>query len=208
MSFSQKVFQLSLLAYPREFRNEYGPQMAQLFRDCHRDEQREHGAPGVARLWLQTFFDIARTAPAEQLENLGRKNSIMNNLRRDLLALAGAIAIIAIAFVLLSYGRKNEVSSILMFGSALDALVTTGIIGNLIVFLLVKTTRLNPLRTALWTFLVINVALLAAAAIIGGRVDSQFNIGKVVIGYVVSFVIWFGLHWMWSQTKASMATTS
>jgi hypothetical protein len=208
MSFSQRIFQVSLLAYPREFRREYGPHMAQLFRDCHRDEHRDHGALGVGRLWVHTFFDIARTAPAEQLDNLGRKNSIMNNLRRDVLALVGAIAIIVIAFLLLSYGRKNEVSSILMFGSALDALVTAGIIGNLIVFLLVKFTRLNPLRIALWTFLVINVALLALAVVVGGRVDPQFNIGKVAIGYLVSFLIWFGLHWMWTRTRASMPSAT
>jgi hypothetical protein len=208
MSFSQRVFQVSLLAYPREFRRNYGSHMAQLFRDCYRDELRDRGAIGVARLWMHTFFDIARTAPLEQLDNLGRKNPTMNDLRRDLLALVGAIAIIVIAFLLLSYGRKNEVSSILMFGSALDALVTTGIIGNLIVFLLVKTTRFNPLRTALWTFLVINVALLALAVIIGGRVDPQFNIGKIVIGYVASFLIWFGLHWMWAQTKASVPSAT
>jgi hypothetical protein len=204
MSFSQKIFQASLLAYPRKFRREYGPHMAQLFRDCVRDEQRDHGAFGVTRLWIHTFIDIARTAPAEQLDNLGRENSFMNNLRKDVLALIGSIAIIVVAFFLLSYGRKHEVSSILMFGSALDALVTTGIVGNLIVFLLVKTTTLNPLRTALWTFLVINVALLAVAIMIGGRVDPQFSIGKVIFGYAVSFLVWFGLHWVWAQRKKSL----
>jgi hypothetical protein len=208
MSLSQRLFQVSLRAYPREFRREYGPHMAQLFRDCYRHEQRNHGAPGIVRLWIHTFFDIARTAPSEHVENLGRENSIMNNLRKDALALVGAIAIIALAFLLLSYGRKNEVSAILMFGSALDALVTAGIVGNAIVFLLVKITKLNPLRTALWTFLVIHVALLALAAAVGTRVDPNFSFGKVVFGYVVSFLFWFGLHWMWAQRKTSMPSTT
>lgn len=182
--------------------------MAQLFRDCHRDKQRNHGALGVARLWVHTFFDIARTAPAEQLDNLAKENSIMKNLRKDALALLGSMAIIAIAFFLLSYGRSHEVPSILLFGSALDALVTTGIIGNLIVFLLVKTTKLNPLRTALWTFLVIHVALLVLAVVIGGRVDPQFSIAKVGFGYIVSFLFWFGLHWMWAQRKTSLSSAT
>jgi hypothetical protein len=204
MSFSQKLFQVGLFAYPREFRREYGPHMSQLFRDCHRDEQRKHGALGVASLWVRTAFDIARTAPAEQLDYLGRENSFMSNLRKDALALIGSIAIIVVAFLLLSYGRKREVSSILMFGSALDALVTTGIAGNLIVFLLASTTKLNPLRTALWTFLIINVALLAVAILIGSRLDPQFSIGKTVFGYAVSFLVWFGLHWIWAQRKTSV----
>lgn len=208
MPFSQRLFQASLLAYPREFRREYGPHMAQLFRDCYRDAQKNQRALEIARLWIHTFFDIVRTAPAEQLDNLGRGNSIMNNLRKDALALIGAISIIAVAFFLLSYGRKHEVSSILMFGSALDALVTTGIVGNLIVFLLVKITRFNPLRIALWTFLIINVALLGVAVVIGGRVDPQFSAGKVIFGYVVSFLFWFGLHWMWAQRKASQPSTT
>jgi len=207
MSFSQRLFQMSLRAYPRDFRRDYGTHMTQLFRDCWRDEQRNHGAAGIARLWFRTVLDIVRTAPAEQLENLGRENSFMSNLRRDALALIGSIAIIVIAFWLLNYGRKNEVPAVLMFGSALDALVTTGIAGNLIVFLLVKITRFNPLRTALWTFLIISVVLLALAVLIGGRVDPQFSFSKAIIGYAVSFLFWFGLHWMWAQRKASAPST-
>ena len=35
----QRLFQLMLRAYPREFRLEYGSDMTQLFRDCYRDIQ-------------------------------------------------------------------------------------------------------------------------------------------------------------------------
>ena len=110
---------------------------------------------------------------------------------------------IVVALVLLTYGRKHEVSSILLFGHALDALISAGLLGNLIVFLLVKTTRLNPLRIALWTFLAINAALLLVSGIIGSRVDPQFKLGSVLIGYDVSFLFWFGVHWLWAQKKPS-----
>ena len=36
LSVSQKLYQISLFAYPAEYRREYGPLMAQLFRDLCR----------------------------------------------------------------------------------------------------------------------------------------------------------------------------
>jgi hypothetical protein len=200
---SQKLFQLILLAYPREFRREFGPDMAQVFRDCYRAEEEAGGPLGVWRLWLHTLLDLIRTAPKEHLEKLGKDSSVMNNLRKDAVALLGCIGIIVIAFLLLAYGRKHEVTPILLFGRSLDALVTAGVVGNLIVFLIVKATRLNPLRTALWAFLVVNGALFFVATLIGSRVDPQFRLGSVLLGYVVSFLFWFGLHWVWAKSKGS-----
>ena len=132
----------------------------------------------------------------------------METLRRDALALIGSLGIIVIAFLLLSYGRKHAVPAIIVFGYALDAIVTAGILGNTIVFLLVKTTKLNPLRTALWTFMIICAAPVLLLAITVGRGDPQFRLGSVVIGYVVSFLFWFTLHWMWAKTKGQLAVSS
>ena len=206
MSRAQTLFQLVLLAYPREFRRDFGSHMTQLFGDCYRAEK-ESGRPfGVGRLWLHTLLDLVRTAPKEHLENLGKENSVMNNLRRDALALLGCIAIIAVAFLLLSYGRKHEVSSILVFGYALDALVTAGVVGNLIVFLMVKITRLNPLKIALWIFLVVNAVPVIVLAIVGGRIDPQFRLGSILIGYLVSFLFWFGVHWAWAWAQRKPST--
>jgi hypothetical protein len=115
------------------------------------------------------------------------------------MALLACVGIIAIAMVLLSYGRSNEVSSILAFGYVLDAIVVSGVVGNLVVFLLVKTTKLNPLRIALGTFAVVHTVLLLLAVLVAGRVDPGFNLGGVVAGYVVSFLFWTGLHWAWHR---------
>jgi len=190
-----------LLAYPISFRREYGPQMIQLFRDCHREVRTAPDAFGNWRLWLRTLLDLARTAPAEHLEHLGKEHLFMRNLRSDAVALIGCIAIIVAAFFLLTYGRKHEVSSILIFGYALDALVTTGVIGNLIVFLLVKITRLKPLRIAFWTFLVINAVPALLLAFVGGRLSPNFKVGATLLGYVVSFLFWLGVHYLWAQFK-------
>jgi hypothetical protein len=205
MTFSQKLFQLMLWAYPRDFRREYGGHMTQVFRDCHRAEIRSDGPLGVGRLWLHALLDLIRSAPREHWDNLRKDNSIMNKMGKEIVALLVCLAIIIAAFFLLAYGRKHEVSSILMFGTVLDALVTAGIIGNIIIFLLMKTTRFNPRKIALWTLLAVNGALLLVAVIVGGRVDPQFNFGKILLGYVLSFVIWFGLHWMLAKGSGQLA---
>jgi hypothetical protein len=105
----------------------------------------------------------------------------------------------------LSYGRKHEVSTILIFGRVLDALVTAGIVANLLIFLLMIIIHRNPLRIALWTLLLVNGALLLVSTVVGSKVDPNFNLGGVILGYVVSFVFWLSLHWIWS--KANRART-
>jgi hypothetical protein len=79
----------------------------------------------------------------------------------------------------------------------LDAIVTTGILGNLIIFLLVKTTRWHSLRIALWTFVVVHAVLVIVIAIIGPQVETQFRFGPIMLAYFLSFLFWFGLHWAW-----------
>lgn len=111
--------------------------------------------------------------------------------------LLGSIGIILVAFLLLTYGRRNEVASILLFGYVLDAVATAGVIGNLIVFVLNKATKLDPVRTALWTFAIAHGVLLLLAVLLAGANDPRFNLTATVIGYVVSFAVWAGLHFAW-----------
>lgn len=194
-----RIYSFLLRAYPAQFRREYGPQMTQVFRDCYREQLRLGRHSALLRLWLQTLVDLMQTAPTEHIENFGKENIIMNNLRRDAVAVLGCLAIIVIAFFSLQFGRNNQVFSLLMLGYILDAIATTGLVGNFVVFLLAKLTKLNSLLTALWTFLIIHGLALAVALLIGMRVDPRFNLTGVVVGYVVSFLFWYGLHWMWAQ---------
>jgi hypothetical protein len=205
--FSHRLYALLLAAYPSTFRREYGAQMAQVFRDRCREAARYRSGVGLLRLWKETLSDLLRTATIEHLENLWKGKTAVKNLRMDALALLGCIAIILSAMLLLSYGRTHLVSSILVFGHTLDALATTGIIGNLIVFLLVKIIKLNSLRVAFWTFLAINLLGLLLGLLIS-RTDPQVNIGSLSIGYVVSFFFWFGLHWLWAQERGQPQAAS
>jgi hypothetical protein len=61
------VYQLLLRAYPAQFRQEYGAQMAQLFRDACHDTQRQRGMLGILSLWLATLEDLATSIPIEWL---------------------------------------------------------------------------------------------------------------------------------------------
>ena len=117
------------------------------------------------------------------------------------MALLGCAGIIIIALVLLSFGRKNEVSSIMTFGYILDAIVVTGVIGNLLFFVLAKVTKFNRLRIALGTFGVVHAVLFLFAVLVASRVDPGFHLGAVTVGYVVSFLFWTGLHWAWHRTE-------
>jgi len=201
MLLSKRLFQLMLLAYPREFRLEYGPEMTQVFRDCYRENQSQ-GFVASTRFWLRTICDVIRTAPLERLDALG-KDHAMKNLKINMIGLLACLVVIVVAFLLLGYGRRHEVASILLFGHALDAIVTAGVVSNLIIFPLVMVTRLSPFRTALWSLLIVNGVLLILAILIGSRVDPQFSFARVLVGYVVSFILWLTIHWIWSQTKTT-----
>ena len=194
------IYSILLLAYPREFRREYGPEMVRLVLDCQRDT---YTISARRRLWLRTFFDLVRTAPRERLNNLRQENKLMRKLHPNLVAIGGCVLLILGAMLLLNYGRSHQVPSILLFGHVLDAVVFTGVVGNVIVFLLVKLTRLRPLRVAFWTFLIVTLVPGLVLTLIAGA-DPKINAPRVIVGYVVSFMFWYGLHWLWSnKLKAS-----
>ena len=190
------IYSILLLADPREFRQEYGSQMVLLLLDCQRDART---APARTRIWLRTLIDLVRTAPREHLEKIKKEKNFMRNLRADLVAIGGCVLIILAALLLLNYGRAHQVSSILVFGFALDAIVFTGVLGNLIVFLVTKLTKISHLRIAFWTFLIVSVVPALALTVIALAVDPKFNAPNVLIGYVVSFFFWYGLHRLWSN---------
>lgn len=202
---SERIFQLMLFAYPRDFRREYGRLMAQLFRDCHRAALKGNETLATSKLWLGAMIDLIKAAPREHWNHLRKDSSIMNRTLRDVIALVGSLAIAAAAFVLLGYGRKHEVQPILTVGHTLDALATVGIIGNIATFLLVKAAKLNPVRAALWCFGVVAGLLFVLAAVVGSRVDPQFSLAKIAVAHLISFFFWFGLHWIWAKSRTPLS---
>ena len=169
--------------------------MTHVFCDCYRDSN-SRGLATVVELWVRVILDVIRTAPLERWETLG-KGETMKNLKRDALGLFVCLAIVVVALLLHGYIRTHGGSSI---GYALDAIVTAGVISNLIIFGLRMATRLSTFRTALWSLLIVNGALLLLATLIGTSVGG-FNFPMVLMSYVVSFLFWLTIHWIWSQIR-------
>jgi hypothetical protein len=67
---SQKWFHRLLVLYPRGYREEFGPHMSQLFKDCSREALDTHGTPGLITLWLTTLPDLFKTAFEENFKEI------------------------------------------------------------------------------------------------------------------------------------------
>lgn len=68
VSLSLTVYRLLLFAYPPEYRREYGPHMAQVFRDCCLRAFSSGGSPRLLALWLVTALDIVQSVLSEHLQ--------------------------------------------------------------------------------------------------------------------------------------------
>ena len=106
---SERVYRALLAAYPRRFRDAYGQQMEQTFRDLCREERWRAGLIGLARLWARTIVDLVSSAAVERLDErkLARSHGEAKVQGRRL-ALAGLALLSAPLFFvvasLLKYG--------------------------------------------------------------------------------------------------------
>ena len=91
MSRSERVYRLLLLAYPDEFRREYGEQMEQAFGDLYRVKRGENG--GIARLWMRTIVDLVRTVVAQRIIPRTNQREVVMQSRR--LAVIGFVLLLA-----------------------------------------------------------------------------------------------------------------
>ena len=69
---SERAYRSLLRAYPRGLRDEYGEEMARLFRDLCREELEEGGGLGLAALWARTLPESLYTALKERSTTLNR----------------------------------------------------------------------------------------------------------------------------------------
>jgi hypothetical protein len=201
---SMRLYRLLLAAYPAEFRHEYGAQMAQVFRDRCREEQgRRRGgnrsSAGLWRVWMETILDLARTAPEEHLQYAGRGVCLM----KALLKIAAAIVVYAVLFMLIGKflsGSREHLPFLL--GTLIDSLVAIGILFNFLVLVFFTTRLLTAVRAVITSGIITSVLVIAmvAAIALSHPADGRPN-GAVIMGLLVSFLLWFGVHWFWAQKK-------
>jgi hypothetical protein len=97
VTLSAATYRLLLTFYPARFRREYGPHMAQVFRDCCLNTYRQSGPPGMFALWALTLFDWFKTVLEEQL-NRGTEMT-----RTKFIRLSGWGLILAAVALLLTF---------------------------------------------------------------------------------------------------------
>lgn len=94
VTFSIRIYQLLLHAYPAEFRQEYGAHMMQVFQDCCLRTVRQGGGNGMVRLWVVTLLDLVQSVISEHRQ----KETYMSRSR--FIRLSGwALIVGAIAFL-------------------------------------------------------------------------------------------------------------
>ena len=74
---AERLYRILLFAYPVTHRREYGPLMAQLFRDLCRDFYRQKGFVGLVQFWSYVLTDTAVTATVEHFYTLYEGGQIM-----------------------------------------------------------------------------------------------------------------------------------
>ena len=98
VSFSVRVYQALLSAYPTKFQEEYGSQMVQVFRDCCLRAARQEGTNGMARLWVFTLFDLIQSVISEHAH---KEIEMKKEMKPEDIRMAGGAFIWgAVAFVL------------------------------------------------------------------------------------------------------------
>ena len=68
VSLSVSLYSMLLATYPTGFRHEYGPHMAQVFRDYCLRSYRLDGLPGMLNLWTLTLLDYFKSVVEEHLQ--------------------------------------------------------------------------------------------------------------------------------------------
>jgi hypothetical protein len=195
---SERLYKLLLMAYPAEFRREHGREMAQVFRDCCRQQMQQGERLGVVRFWVRIFLDLIRTAPGEHFQNLGKGRAVMKALQKL------SLAILIYAAVIMTVGRflsrwKPDIPYIL--GSAADSLVSFGIAFNFIALLLVTAKLLDPARAVRAACAAIVVLIVIFLAVVPGEARPD---GIAMTMWVLSLLFWFGIHSIWARKRAPL----
>ncbi len=203
LKLSVRLYGLLLAAYPAEFRREYGPHMAQLFQDRCRDGQRRRsrGARGsLLRVWAETILDLARTAPDEHLRNGGRGVQLMKALLKIAAALVAYVVLFMLAGKFLLATREHLPY---LITTLLDSLISIGILFNFLFLIFNTTGWLKAVRAVVISGIVTAALVIMMVVAISLGSPASGPGGAAILGLVVSFLFWFGVHWWWAQRRSA-----
>ena len=124
VTFSVRIYETLLLAYPTKFHQEYGSQMSQVFQDCCLRALRQGGSNGMAKLWTVTLLDLIQSVISEhaQKEIEMKKEMKPEDIRRS----GWALILGAVSFLLISL-LSSVKSSLVVF--VILPLLAFGVLG-------------------------------------------------------------------------------
>ncbi len=102
---SQRIHRALLVAYPEEFRREYGQHMVQAFGDLCREERRRGSKSLLVRLWVSTVSDLVTSGLAQRSRAHTNREVAMRDHR---LAGIGFILLVVPLFSVVSQVLKSE----------------------------------------------------------------------------------------------------
>ncbi len=109
LSIADRLYRAVLILYPPRFREQYGSQVAQVFRACCRETERERGWSGLVLLGISAVCDIA-------ISSVGEWTSEVVRVSRPLVIRTAAWAAIL-------GGAMNLVSTLTQLSGLLRAVV-------------------------------------------------------------------------------------
>jgi len=188
MSAPERVYALLLRAYPAGFREAYGREMLQLFRD----QRREVGARGM-RFWSAILWDVACSAPELQLQSFrgrwggdiqcgGAKMKIMGILA----VLIGALETLNSLSEAFAGGLAGR-SSVSILALILAALSTVLLLASGVALLVRSRGAATLARGAALICLVVFAAI--------ASLQQLFSIGATVLGVGFPIALLIFLYW-------------
>ena len=132
VTFSVRLYQALLVAYPTKFQQEYGSYMSQVFLDCCLRAFRQSGLKGMIKLWMITLLDLAQSVITEHMQKETQMKQEMKpeDIRRAGWAfILGAISFVIGVFVAIRAGSDGSLFALLLFIFVSLPLLVFGVLG-------------------------------------------------------------------------------
>jgi len=185
---AERVYRLLLLAYPPDFRAEYGPEMVLLFRDQCRD-----GDVRTLGFWVTVVCDVARSAPALRIEAWRGRASENTQTVEVIMKIAGMLTVLLAGFGIVgavgewAAGTKGAMGGGYVLAVVLGVFASVLLLGAGVAILLGARWGRQPARLALFASLV--------SAVAARLLFPWMSIFSQLVGFGLPVALLIALYW-------------